>query len=81
MRLCQIFCCVLLSACSKERIVLRGPDVPPELRWPCAVPNKTSNATEGAFVALAFGWKATALCNADKLDAIDEILELANKTK
>lgn len=81
MRLCLIFCCVLLNACSKERIVLRGPDVPPELRRSCSGPNKASNATEGAFVALAFGWKATALCNADKLRAIDEILVQVEKPK
>jgi hypothetical protein len=62
---------MLLTACDPELVYVED-EIPDELMRACAEPTK-GLPTEGGFAELAYGWKATARCNADKLRSIREI--------
>ena len=68
MRLCLIFCAALTTACEPEPVYVER-EIPAALTTPCAEPVK-GEATQGALIELALGWKGTARCNADKLTSI-----------
>lgn len=71
MRPFLLFSAMLLTGCDPE-IVYVEPEIPAELTTPCPTPAK-GPPTEGALAELAYGWKSTALCNADKLTSIRDL--------
>lgn len=77
MRLCLIFLAMSLTGCSG---FFRDPvpvyverEIPAPLLKPCPEPTKGSR-TEGGLAELALGWRATARCNAGKLESVGRIL-------
>ncbi|PXW78217.1 hypothetical protein BZA02_11120 [Ruegeria sp. P4] len=74
MRVCLIFCAMLLTACEQRELLYVEHEIPAVLTTPCAKPVKSA-ATEGGFVELTLGWKRTAECNADKLNSIAAIVQ------
>ncbi len=74
MRVCLIFCAMLLTACEQRERLYVAREIPAALTTPCAEQVK-GVATEGGFIELTLGWKRTARCNADKLTSIAAIVQ------